>query len=55
MQSAVDAGDLSPVESAEELACLLVATAGGLAVEATTGATREKLRAVADRVLRLFD
>ncbi|MDQ0896046.1 TetR/AcrR family transcriptional regulator [Agromyces ramosus] len=53
-QRAIDEGDLAADENARELAKYLATVTGGLAVQATGGATRQELRHIAERALLGF-
>ena len=50
-QHAIDAGDLPSTEQPQELARYLVTVAAGLAVQATSGTTRDELERTAARAL----
>lgn len=53
-QRAIDEGDLAADENARELAKYLATVTGGLAVQATGGATRQELKHIAERALLGF-
>lgn len=53
-QEAIDAGDLPESEDPADLARYLAAVTAGLAVQASSGASRSNLAAVAERALSAF-
>ncbi|WP_186377188.1 TetR/AcrR family transcriptional regulator [Curtobacterium pusillum] len=53
-RAAHDAGDLAADEDPDELARYVVTVSAGLAVQASSGASRQQLAAVVERALRAF-
>jgi AcrR family transcriptional regulator len=51
LEQAVEDGDLTPLANATALAHFLIAVVQGIAVQAATGASRDRLRLIADQAM----